>query len=209
MTIKAFALLTLCAAITGCISLLPEAGPGPDIYRLSDVSAGSDSKHTELVILLPLVQAQRELKNNRLTLVRHDRSIAYAADARWAAPTPQMLRKLIADTLTIRAGIRVVAPADGVDTAIELRVGLTSFEALYDQGTEAAPLAVVRYQVQIIDRKSRTLLAQETFRATSRANDIRLGQVVNAIDLAAHSAASKLSDWVAQQSALRDQGGFK
>ncbi|VAV96641.1 hypothetical protein MNBD_ALPHA06-435 [hydrothermal vent metagenome] len=185
--------------LSSCISLLPEAGPGPDIYRLSKIDPPNTQSKPKAVILLAQVQVPRELKNNRVALMQNGQTIAYAANARWAAATPEMLQDLLADSLQANGVLQVVLPADGVNTAISLRVMLRTFEAEYDQGNEAAPNGMVSYQVRLIDRKSRSLVAEKTFTASRRASDTRLSSIVTAIDGAALDAAAQLADWVANK----------
>lgn len=182
----------------GCISLLPEAGAGPDIYRLSAVQSKSQQPSSMTTVLLPLVQAPRELKNNRVALTVGDHTISYAANARWASSTPEMLQALFADNLRKQGDVGVVFPADGINADQELRIILHNFEANYDHGTDQPPLAVVRILVRLIDRNSRALIKENNLQAQFRARDLRLGSIVAAIDQAAHDIAMQTAYWVAK-----------
>ncbi len=196
--LKIYLVLAGLFLLPGCISLIPEAGPGPDIYRLSSVPEdnGKDARTGGAVVLLPIVQAPKELRNNRVALILQPQTISYAANARWAAATPEMLQSLLADTFRERNFMQVVLPADGLDAPIEVRVSLQNFEAYYDQGQAAPPLARVGFRVQLIDRVSRTLLGEQKFVAQARSKDVRLGSIVAAIDEATHNTASQISHWV-------------
>jgi cholesterol transport system auxiliary component len=190
-------------ALSSCVSLLPEAGPGPDIYRLSAVVVPVHEAQGQTLIVLPIVQAPRELKNNRVALVRGDQSIAYAASARWASSTPEMLQVQIADRLRAHGALIVTFPADGVDTPLEVRITLRNFEARYDQGAEAPPLGSVSYRVQLINRKTRSLISEQVFSARQRSGDLTLGSIVAAIDIAAGDVAVQTANWVAEQVATK------
>ena len=194
--VKTYLVLAGLFLLSGCISLIPEAGPGPDIYRLSSVPEHKGAKTGGAVVLLPVVQAPKELRNNRVALILQPQTISYAANARWAAATPEMLQSLLADTFRERNFMQVVLPADGLDAPIEVRVSLQNFEAYYDQGQAAPPLARVGFRVQLIDRVSRTLLGEQKFVAQARSKDVRLGSIVAAIDEATHNTASQISHWV-------------
>ncbi len=187
-------------ALSACVSLLPEAGPGPDIYRLSHAATGSPVNETAITVLLPVVKAPKELKNNRVALIRNGSEISYAANARWAASTPEMLQELLADALRNDGALAVIFPGDGVKPQYEVRVILRAFEAQYDQGFNAAPQGVVRYRVRLVNPHTRQLIGEEMFEANSRSADIRLGSIVAAIDRAAHDAASQMASWVTEQS---------
>lgn len=188
--------LLLAILLGGCISLLPDAGPGPDIYRLSKIAQTTQKQKTDTLVLLPLVQAPRELKNNRVALVTGQQSISYAANARWASSTPEMLQVLFADALRNQPDIGVVYPEDGISADFEVRIILQNFEAVYDQGQQTAPRAKMQILVRLIDTKTRTLVAEKTVSRSARSNDLRLGSIVAAIDQASHEAAIEMSNWV-------------
>ncbi|PHR59223.1 MAG: hypothetical protein COA47_09675 [Robiginitomaculum sp.] len=188
-------------ALSACISLLPDAGPGPDIYRLTHAATGSQASETAITLLLPVVKAPKELKNNRVALIRNGSAISYAANARWAASTPEMLQQLLADALRHDGALSVIFPGDGVKPNFEVRVILRAFEAQYDQGFDAAPQGVVSYRVRLVDPHTRQLIGEEIFQVKSRSADIRLGSIVAAIDVAAHEAARQMAIWVTERSA--------
>ncbi|MBL1430930.1 MAG: membrane integrity-associated transporter subunit PqiC [Robiginitomaculum sp.] len=195
MKLKITLLLTMTWVLAGCISLLPDAGPGPDIYRLSKITQTTSLQKPDTLILLPLVQAPRELKNNRVALVTGQQSISYAANARWASSTPEMLQVLFADALRNQSAIQVVYPEDGINADLEVRIILQNFEAVYDQGQKIPPIAKVQILVRIIDRKTRTLAAEKVISSSARSSDVRLGSIVAAIDQASHNVAIDMSNW--------------
>jgi len=196
MKLKIILLLTMIWVLAGCISLLPDAGPGPDIYRLSQITQITSPQKPDTLVLLPLVRAPRELKNNRVALTTNQQSISYAANARWASSTPEMLQVLFADALRNQPDIGVVYPTDGINADLELRIILQNFEAVYDQGQKMAPIAKVQILVRLIDRKTRTLVTEKTISSSSRSSDIRLDSIVAAIDQASHNVATDMSNWV-------------
>ncbi|MCF6293152.1 MAG: ABC-type transport auxiliary lipoprotein family protein [Robiginitomaculum sp.] len=196
MKLKITILITMALLLGGCISLLPDAGPGPDIYRLSKIVQTTQKQKTDTLILLPLVQAPRELKNNRVALITGQQSISYAANARWASSTPEMLQVLFADALRNQPYIGVVYPTDGIHADFEIRIILQNFEAVYDQGQKTAPIAKVQILVRLIDRKTRTLVTEKTISSSARSSDVRLGSIVAAIDQASHNVAIDMSNWV-------------
>jgi len=166
---------------------------------LSKIAETTKLQQSNTLVLLPLVQAPRELKNNRVALVTSKQRISYAANARWASSTPEMLQVLFAGALRKQSALQVVYPADGINADLELRIILQNFEAVYDQGQQANPQAEVRILARMIDRKTRTLIGQKTFFASVRADDLRLGSIVEAIDQASHNVAIDMSDWVSSQ----------
>ncbi len=196
--------LAMSLAVSACISVLPKAGPDPDIFRLSDVAL-PEQMAASPVLLLEMPLAPKALRNNRIAIARGPQDIAYAAGARWAGMVPQMAEELLNDSLLATRRLNVVSPREGVHPPFGLVVEVRHFEAVYDQGEGAVPLGRVTLYAKLINRRGRTLMAQKLFNAEVRARQNTLGAMAAAIDAAAHQAAAVLSDWVADQAAAAQQ----
>lgn len=200
MNTRTLMLAALVLPLSACVSVLPEAGPAPDIYQIHDITApAAIAGHERMPILLPVIRAPRMLKNNRVALVKPDGTYAYANSARWAGAAPEMLQALIASAVNAQNTQVAVYPGEGVDTRYELHVHATDFEAVYDQGLEAAPLAKVTLRASLVDRKSRSLVAQKEFGHSGRAASVALGDIAAAIDQQARASAQDLARWSAGQ----------
>ncbi len=191
--------------LASCVSVLPKAGPDPDIFRLSERSLPMPLA-TDPVVLVEIPYMPKALRNNRVAISHGGQSIAYAGAARWAAPAPQMLAALVTDALLATQKVNVVTPREGMHPPIGLITEIRHFEAVYDNGAQNAPLGVVTIRAKIIDRRTRKLLAQSQFSAQSRASENRLEVITLAIDTAAQDAGAQLGDWVAEQLAADTAG---
>ncbi len=184
--------------LASCISVLPKPGPDPDIFRLSEITLPEDLAATP-VVLVELPRTPKALRNNRIAVVQGEQGIAYTAGARWAAPVPQIMAELLGDSLLATGRLNVVAPQEGVHPAFGMMAEIRHFEIVYDNGDEAAPLGRVTIRAKLINRRSRTLIAQKQFNATVRARENQLSAIAAAIDEAAHSAGRELGEWAADE----------
>jgi cholesterol transport system auxiliary component len=189
--------------LASCISVLPKPGPDPDIFRLSEIALPNVLADTP-VILVELPSTPKALRNNRLSVVQDNQSIAYTAGARWAAPVPQIMAEVLGDSLLATGRLNVVSPQDGMHPQYALITDIRHFEIVYDRGEQSAPLGRVSIRAKLIDRYSRMVLAQHHVNFTVRASENRLGPMAAAVDDAAHKAARELGQWAADQLAVAE-----
>jgi cholesterol transport system auxiliary component len=188
----------------GCISLLPASEPDT-LYRLTiaegDPAVTSSGSET---VIIGRIAAPRGLAGDRIALEREG-AIAYMAGAAWLSPAPSMLYSAVVDTLHAQAPALTPARAeDGVRSDYELDLELRHFEAVYDNGQNAAPLIRASLRARLIDRRSRTLIGARTLDATQRASANRQGRIVEAFSLASADMAAALASWTEAQVCAAD-----
>lgn len=183
------------AATPGCISVLPASEPDT-LYRLSTADLGDAGPVEDAAtVIVGRLQAPRGLAGDRIAIQRNGQ-IAYMAGAAWLSPAPDLLHAAILDAFYLAAP--VIAPAsitDGVDARFNLDLQLRHFEANYDQGSEAAPIARVELRARLIDRDTRMLVGARTLEAGVRARANRQGDIISAFSAASNDAARQLADW--------------
>jgi len=184
--------------LASCVSLLPKSGPDPDIFRLSEITL-PDHLSASPVVMVELPRTPKALRNNRIAVIEGEQGIAYTTGARWAAPVPQIMAELLDDSMLTTGRVNVVTPQEGVHPRYGLITEIRHFEIVYDQGPEAAPLGRVTIRAKLINRRSRTVIAQRHFDASVRARENRLNAIVAAVDSAAHQDGRALGDWAADQ----------
>ncbi|MCH8489823.1 MAG: ABC-type transport auxiliary lipoprotein family protein [Oceanicaulis sp.] len=193
------AALAAALALTGCISLLPEPNPRM-LYRLD---AGiTETAPSPMRGAIPLsverISASRALAGDKIAIDRGG-AIAYMAGAAWASPAPAMFESVLEDAFQAEAPqVSPVRAEDGVSARFRLDVALRRFEAVYDQGDNAAPLVRVTVRARIIDRDERILAARQVFNHEVRASAHRQGAIVAAFSRASGDAASDIARWAAQ-----------
>ena len=203
----------LVASVLGaCVSLVPDAGPPPDVYRLTRpaIAPGDQSVGT-WAIQVPRPVTARALATDRLVIVKPDQTIAYAAGARWEAAAPDGLQSLLIAHFHARGEVAAVRPDDGVSAPYELRLELHAFEARYAAGMDEAPTAVVRLDAKLVDNGTRSLVGVRSVLVEHAASSAALPSVIAALDAATNEAAGELASWAAQLevagTSVTDEGG--
>ncbi len=184
--------------LASCVSLLPKPGPDPDIFRLSEITLPDDLAASP-VVMVELPRTPKALRNNRMAVIEGKQGIAYTTGARWAAAVPQIMAELLGDSMLATGRLNVVSPQEGVHPRYGLITEIRHFEIVYDQGPEAAPLGRVTIRAKLINRRSRTVIAQRHFDAQVRASENRLSAIAAAVDRAAHQDGQALGAWAADQ----------
>ena len=193
-------------ALSACVSVLPESGPPPDIYRLSSPAAGTAvGERLSWIVELPTPLAPEAYRTDRIALSQDGVRISYVADARWSASAPQLLQSLMVDSFNADGRVRAaVRPEDAVSAAVELRLEVRHFEAVYRDGPRQPPTAELLMSAKLVDARSRTLIATEPFTATEVAGGLELDAIVSALDTVAHRAANAVIDWTVANDAAGD-----
>ncbi len=202
---KALSALAAGLLAAACVSVLPEAGPPPQIYRLAGggeaapqaaLLAASADAQDELTILVPEPLAPRALATDRIAVIVNGEHISYAAGARWNERAPRVVQERIVSAFEedprVRAAVR---PEDGVMSRYEIRLDLRAFEAQYRDGPDAAPTAVVSLRAKLVDRESRRLLDTMRIEAERRAGANRMGAIIVAFDGAMDDAGRRVASW--------------
>ena len=180
---------------SACVSILPEAEPVA-VYRLSSPMPRADQTHTGVIVEIERPRAPAGLSSDDIAVERTEGQLAYLSGAAWISPTPVVLQSLVIDTFHAQAnGIDPVYPSDAVRGEYELRLDLRSFEAVYDQGPDAAPLVRVRFMARLVEEQGRNLVSARVFHTTRRADSNRVSSIVEAFNQASTEVASELASW--------------
>ncbi|KTT71477.1 ABC-type transport auxiliary lipoprotein family protein [Sphingomonas endophytica] len=200
MTVRSFAnkLLVVAALVplAGCIrfgaapppsllTIAPQAQPAPGAMQNS---AGARA----IVVQAPAVP--QSISGTRVPVQVTPTSIAYVKNAQWAEPPARLLARLLADTLTARANMVVLSPAQAFeDPSATLSGELRSF------GLDATQRqAVVIYDASLVPA-GRTNVEKRRFEARVPVTAVDADQAGVAISQAANQVATQVADWVAAQ----------
>ena len=185
-------------ATPGCISVLPETDPDT-LYRLTTNDLhGAGPAEGAATVIVRRISAPRGLAGARIAIQRGDQ-IAYMAGAAWLSPAPDLLHAGILDAFHASApAVDAAEATDGVDARFELDLQLRHFEAVYDRGEGAAPLARIGYRARLIDRDTRALVGARLIAVDVRAGANRQGEIVAAFSRAGADAARQLAEWTGE-----------
>lgn len=199
MTSVSFTAILFASMISAC-SVVPKPKPASTIYRLSvpNVLVINDVKNTQVVnIEYPTIA--KALDGVNIILSPDGRRLTAAAGAQWSEPVPELLRNVLIDTLSNNAKITGIIPKGNTRVPYRLNMDIRRFEAVFDQGEEAAPLAVIQLTFSLTETRSRKLVGSYTVKVQKRADAARVSAIVNAQDVAAKEAMENASDWLSLQ----------
>ncbi len=199
----ACSLLTLAALVGACSALQPAAVEPPRLHVLdARAPAAPAAQQRDLVVEVSPPRARPGFDTPEIAYVRKPHAIEYYANNRWAEAPARMLGPLLAQALEETGAFRaVVQPPAAVPVDLRLVTELNRVQ----QNFEARPSRVeVAVHVQLLDVRSRRVLATRTFEATEdAASDDAYGGVVAANRAVARVLAQVSAFTVAESSAIR------
>ena len=194
-TVMKTPLIVLMASLplAGCISF--GAKPPPSLLTLQaqsqpTVGQTQDSgRGKSITVQVPT--APQELATPRVPVQENATSIAYVKDAQWAEPPTRLFARLMADTLTARAGRVVLSARDSIgDPGARLGGELRQF------GMDATRREAVVVFDATLQRDDQTSIEKRRFEARVPVGKIDHMTVGPALNQAANQVAQQVSDWV-------------
>jgi len=182
--------------LSGCVSLLPEAGPADVVYRLSAANPYVPQSPNAFVVRIDRPSVSNEFETRDIIVSPDGRRLASASGARWAELIPVMIQNSLVDLMGAHEKLVGVIPSSGARTDTRIHLTVKGFEAQFDQGEDAAPLAVVHYAVTLSNASNRNLLDSYDVRKTIRANEARVSDIVKAMDTANQQALEDIVLWL-------------
>lgn len=187
------ALLPAPLLLAGCISF--GAKPPPSLLTLDAAApvavgaAQSSASARSIVIQVPAVPAA--LATPRLPVMATPTSIAYIKDAAWAEPPARLFARLLADTVTSRAGLVVVSGVQSISDPSSTLTGELRMFGI-DSTTNSA---VVTYDAALV-RAGQTAVEKRRFEARAPVAAIDGPNAGAALNVAANQVAGEVAEWV-------------
>lgn len=179
--------------LAGCISF--GAKPPPSLLTLQAQSAPSVGQTQDSgpgkSITIQVPSSPQELATARVPVQENATSIAYVKDAQWAEPPTRLFARLMADTLTARAGRIVLSPRDSIgDPGDRLGGELRQF------GMDATRRDAAVVFDATLQRDGQMNIEKRRFEARVPVGKIDATSVGPALNQAANQVAQQVSDWV-------------
>lgn len=194
---RALPLVVAAVALSGCISLFPKQDPA-QLYRFdgADAAPAAAAQIGESFgVFRGRIGFQTESAGDRILGVTGNET-AYIGESRWVAPAAVLFDAAVARAFDGNAGpARLVSRGELGRAEYGLRLDVRRFEAVYDQGNEAAPEVVVEVRAVLTGFRNRTLAGERVFSARVRAGDNRVGAIVNAFDSAVGQVLGEIVAW--------------
>lgn len=188
--------LAAAACVSGCISLLPDPPPPATIYTLrAGAVEAMTGERKPVVVAVGQPAAPRSVGGVDIVW-RQGAEIAFMEGAAWDGAAPDLLQDLLIDVMDRRAGVRsVVRGGAGVRADAEVRWNVMTFEVVENGANLEASIATT---AQLIDLRSRTVIADERFNATAPISSRSGRAAAAALERVATEAALKTADWAIQ-----------
>ena len=176
--------------------------PPTDVPAASALS-GQPQPWASLLVAEVTAPAWLDSQAIQYRLAYHDPAQTHSyANSRWAAAPAALLTQRIRSRITAVTNSGVVSAGDGVRADYALRLELEEFAQVFD--TVEQSRAVVRLRASLVERGTRTLLAQRSFSVEQAAPTANATGAVRALTEAGDRLTGDLIDWLAAK--LEEEG---
>ena len=188
--------LALCTSLSACISVLPDPIPASSVYRLGTNAQAAEKAPTAEIIRVDRPSATQIFNSTDIIVTQGGQKLSAVAMAKWSEATPVVIQEAMIEALESSPQFIALVPTSGARTKTRLHLSVKNFEANFDQGQEAAPLAVVQYRVTYARADDRKLLGTHIVRKTARADSINVSSIVTALERANDAAMADIVTWL-------------
>lgn len=189
---RAISVTALAVALSGCITLFPEAEPAK-LYRFQITAASEVAAKTFDVTRGPIA-FDRVAASDGIVAVTGG-TIQYIDGARWAAPAQQIFEEEL--VRAFQAGpARLIGRGEMGQSDWLMRLDVQRFEADYRNGPEGAPIIVVEIKVALTRNVRDGKTFETVLKTEVQATENRVGAIVPAFDSAVTKTLTDLNSWV-------------
>ena len=196
--IRAATIAACAVALSGCISLLPKTKPA-QLYRFGQTTAAASTPVPTGTVGVFRANGifQGEAAGDRILTVSGGKA-AYIAQARWVSPASVLFDEAVLNAFDADPGkARLISRGEQGKTDYALRVDVRNFETRYEAGPDSAPTVVIRLRVAMA-KADRSDAGEAILESRVRADDNRVGAIVQAYDKALAEVLGKLVAWTNQ-----------
>ena len=196
--------LALAMVISGCAMQQPQPSMAVYDFGLHRPTAndkvqafGTSSRKLEASLVVAEIAAPPWLDGTviqyRLAYQNPARSYAYA-DSRWAAAPAMLLTQRIRSRIAEISRDGLLSPADRGLASYLLRLELEEFSHVFDSAAESR--GIIRLRASLIDRRTRSLVAQRSFSIERSAPTADARGAVHALTEASDELIVNLTGWL-------------
>lgn len=196
---RAAAVTAVAVALSGCITLFPEAEPAK-LYRF-EINAPSEVAAKTFTVTRGPIAFDRAAASDGIIAVTNGQ-VQYIDSARWAAPAQQIFEEEL--VRAFQAGpARLIGRGEVGKSDWLMRLDVQRFEADYRNGPEGAPVVVVEIKVALT-RNIRDGDTYETVVKTEvQASENRVGAIVPAFNSALTRSLTDVNSWIVATDAAK------
>jgi cholesterol transport system auxiliary component len=202
---RIFAVLAM-VALAGCVTLRTQTPAAVYDFGLQRFTTSADQAEApadvrlQASLLVADATAPTWLDSTaihyRLAYYDLAQTHAYATN-RWASPPAALLTQLIRSRIAGISDGGVMSAADSVQTDYILRVELEEFTQVFDTADQSR--AVVKLRASLINRSTRSLAAQQSFRMEQAASTPDAAGAVRALAEASDKLIGDLLGWLVEE----------
>ena len=184
----------LAATVASC-SILPKAETR-DVYVLPSATRATPSTSSPLAWSLRIntPKASGFLDSNRIAVMPDASRITVYQGARWSDDAAVLVRDRLVDAFRTDGRVALVSNGDANERADrELDGQLRSFQTEY---LGSAPSVVIRYDAQVVEVRTRRIMATRSFEVRSTPASGDIVNVVNAVGTASDALTTQVVSWV-------------
>lgn len=190
--------VALALSLSACVSVFPKSKPA-QLYRFDAQAPSAEESMARPAAKFAVTRSGgsfvRSAASDRILTVTGT-EVAYIAESRWVTPAVTLFDEALAKAFDMNAGAaRLAARGELAKVDYGLRVDVTRFEAVYDQGPKAPPMVVVAARMTLTRNSDRSLVGTDIIEAQVRAGDNRVGAIVEAFNKAAGQALNGIVAW--------------
>lgn len=196
MKMKSLLVAASATFLSGCISILPDAPPPPDVYTMRVGAVEKASVAPKPLVAIVGAPSMPRMAGGSDIVWRQGPEMAVMDRVAWDDAAPDLLQILLTETMdrrgVFRAAVRGGAGARG---DVDVRWDIVAFEVVEENGLEAVFAANVR----LIDARSRLILETKRFETKAPLSSRSARVAVAALEKAARDACVLITDWAAEK----------
>jgi cholesterol transport system auxiliary component len=184
----------LAAAAASC-SILPKAETR-EVYVLPTAIRATPSASPPVTWSLRIntPKATGFLDSNRIAVMPDALRITVYQGARWSDDAAVLMRDRLVDAFRADGRLALASNGDANERADrELDGQLRSFQTQYING---APVVVIRYDAQVVEVRTRRIIATKSFEARSTPSGKDVVSAINAFGIASDTLTTDVVAWV-------------
>lgn len=181
------------AMIQGCTVLPERSAKATYMLPSPNMQSGTETP-VPLTLRVLTPQAESPLDGTRILVNPDGQAIQIYAGARWSKPTPVLIRDHWVDGLRQNGGLKaVVSETSDASSDLSLSSDLNSFRIQYQNGQ---PVVIIHMDAQVLDSRSRRVIAAERFEVEQSLDDEPIDSVVTGFGNASQALTEKLVAWL-------------
>ncbi len=188
-------LLFLCLLLPGCGKILDPGPPITQVLLVARMPPKSQGPVAPLQLVVAQPTAGNDLAGERIAGLMHGYEVRYLDSAKWSAAVPDMVQRLLVDSLESTGGLAGVGTDDwGLDPQIRLNCDIKRFYLRYGE-PGIAPTAEVSLRLRLTDLRSGKALGNTSIETTQQSAGESPQELVAAFSIAVSKALSRNSEW--------------